>query len=76
MPESVDELVSLLDLEEIAVGLFRARQPRTALQWRMRTTARVPPVATRSDRCEVRELWAGHQADAAGQVAGGELGDE
>ena len=32
MPESVDELTSLLDLEEIEVGLFRARQPRTALQ--------------------------------------------
>lgn len=32
MPESVEELTSLLDLEEIEVGLFRARQPRTALQ--------------------------------------------
>jgi acyl-CoA thioesterase-2 len=32
MPESVDELTSLLDLEEIEVGLFRARQPRTSLQ--------------------------------------------
>ena len=32
MPESVDELTTLLDLEEIEVGLFRARQPRTALQ--------------------------------------------
>ena len=32
MPESVEELVSLLDLEEIEVGLFRARQPRTSLQ--------------------------------------------
>ena len=32
MPESVDELVTLLDLEEIEVGLFRATQPRTSLQ--------------------------------------------
>ena len=32
MPESVDELTSLLDLEEIEVGLFRAQQPRTSLQ--------------------------------------------
>ena len=32
MPESVDELTTLLDLEEIEVGLFRARQPRTSLQ--------------------------------------------
>ncbi|MGI3785032.1 MAG: acyl-CoA thioesterase [Janthinobacterium lividum] len=32
MPESVDELLTLLDLEEIEVGLFRARQPRTSLQ--------------------------------------------
>ena len=32
MPESVTELVDLLDLEEIEVGLFRARQPKTALQ--------------------------------------------
>lgn len=32
MPESVDELITLLDLEEIEVGLFRARQPRTSLQ--------------------------------------------
>jgi len=32
VPESVDELLTLLDLEEIEVGLFRARQPRTSLQ--------------------------------------------
>lgn len=32
MPQSVDELIDLLDLEEIEVGLFRARQPDTALQ--------------------------------------------
>jgi acyl-CoA thioesterase II len=32
VPESAAELVSLLDLEEIEVGLFRARQPRTSLQ--------------------------------------------
>ena len=32
MPESVDELTALLDLEEIEVGLFRATQPRTSLQ--------------------------------------------
>ena len=32
MPGSVAELVDLLDLEEIEVGLFRGRQPRTALQ--------------------------------------------
>jgi acyl-CoA thioesterase II len=32
VPESVDELVTLLDLEEIEVGLYRARQPRTSLQ--------------------------------------------
>jgi acyl-CoA thioesterase II len=32
MPESVPELVDLLDLEEIEVGLYRARQPRTQLQ--------------------------------------------
>ena len=32
MPQSVDELTALLDLEEIEVGLFRARQPSTALQ--------------------------------------------
>ncbi len=32
MPSSVAELVDLLDLEEIEVGLFRARQPDTSLQ--------------------------------------------
>ena len=32
MPQSVDELTELLDLEEIEVGLFRARQPSTGLQ--------------------------------------------
>ncbi|HYP46182.1 MAG TPA: acyl-CoA thioesterase II [Propionibacteriaceae bacterium] len=32
MPQSVDELIALLDLEEIEVGLFRARQPDTQLQ--------------------------------------------
>ena len=32
MPQSVPELVDLLDLEEIEVGLFRGRQPETALQ--------------------------------------------
>jgi acyl-CoA thioesterase II len=32
MPQSLDELVDLLDLEEIEVGLFRARQPDTQLQ--------------------------------------------
>ena len=32
MPGSVTELVDLLDLEEIEVGLFRGRQPKTALQ--------------------------------------------
>lgn len=32
MPQSVDELIELLDLEEIEVGLFRARQPDSALQ--------------------------------------------
>jgi acyl-CoA thioesterase-2 len=32
VPERVDELTSLLDLEEIEVGLFRAQQPRTSLQ--------------------------------------------
>ena len=32
MPQSVADLIDLLDLEEIEVGLFRARQPETALQ--------------------------------------------
>jgi len=32
MPQSVDELIALLDLEEIEVGLYRARQPRSRLQ--------------------------------------------
>ncbi len=32
MPQSVSELIDLLDLEEIEVGLFRARQPTTQLQ--------------------------------------------
>ncbi len=32
MPQSVTELLGLLELEEIEVGLFRARQPDTALQ--------------------------------------------
>ena len=32
MPQSVAELVDLLDLEEIEIGLFRARQPDTQLQ--------------------------------------------
>ncbi len=32
MPQSVTELLDLLDLEEIEVGLFRARQPSTQLQ--------------------------------------------
>ena len=32
MPQSTDELIHLLDLEEIEVGLFRARQPDTQLQ--------------------------------------------
>ena len=32
MPRSLGELVSLLDLEEIEVGLFRGRQPDTRFQ--------------------------------------------
>ncbi len=32
MPQSVEELIDLLDLEEIEVNLFRARQPDTLLQ--------------------------------------------
>jgi acyl-CoA thioesterase-2 len=32
VPQSIDELIALLDLEEIEVGLFRARQPDTSLQ--------------------------------------------
>jgi acyl-CoA thioesterase-2 len=32
VPQSVDDLITLLDLEEIEVGLFRARQPDTQLQ--------------------------------------------
>ena len=32
MPQSVAELIDLLDLEEIEVGLFRARQPTSQLQ--------------------------------------------
>ena len=32
MPQSVVELIDLLDLEEIEIGLFRARQPDTQLQ--------------------------------------------
>ena len=32
MPQSIAELTDLLDLEEIEVGLFRARQPATQLQ--------------------------------------------
>ncbi|SDT36125.1 acyl-CoA thioesterase [Microlunatus soli] len=32
MPESLDELVDLLSLETIETGLYRAKQPRTALQ--------------------------------------------
>jgi acyl-CoA thioesterase-2 len=32
MPQSLDELVDILDLEEIEIGLFRARQPDTSLQ--------------------------------------------
>ena len=32
MPQSVTELLDLLELEEIEVGLFRARQPDTSLQ--------------------------------------------
>ncbi|WP_433169125.1 acyl-CoA thioesterase [Kribbella sp. CA-247076] len=32
MPESLDDLVGLLDLEKIDVDLFRGRQPQTAMQ--------------------------------------------
>lgn len=32
MPQSIEELVALLDLEEIEEGLFRGRQPETSLQ--------------------------------------------
>ncbi len=32
MPQSVGELIDLLELEEIELGLFRARQPDTQLQ--------------------------------------------
>jgi acyl-CoA thioesterase-2 len=32
MPQSIDELVALLDLETIEDNLFRGRQPRTSLQ--------------------------------------------
>ncbi len=32
MPQSVTELIDLLDLEEIEVGLYRARQPTSRLQ--------------------------------------------
>lgn len=32
MPHSLDELTSLFDLEELEIGLYRGRQPETALQ--------------------------------------------
>jgi len=32
VPQSIDELTELLDLEEIEIGLFRGRQPDTRLQ--------------------------------------------
>lgn len=32
MPKSIDELVELLELEEIEIGLYRARQPDTRMQ--------------------------------------------
>jgi acyl-CoA thioesterase-2 len=32
VPQSVSELIDLLDLEEIEIGLFRAQQPNTQLQ--------------------------------------------
>lgn len=32
MPQSVEELVGLLELEEIEPGLYRGRQPQTELQ--------------------------------------------
>ena len=32
VPQSIDELIALLDLEEIEDGLFRGRQPATSLQ--------------------------------------------
>ena len=32
MPQSIEELVALLDLEQIEEGLFRGRQPETSLQ--------------------------------------------
>jgi acyl-CoA thioesterase-2 len=32
VPQSIDELVALLDLETIEIGLYRGRQPQTSLQ--------------------------------------------
>ncbi|HIT76190.1 MAG TPA: acyl-CoA thioesterase II [Candidatus Avipropionibacterium avicola] len=32
MPQSLDELVSLMELEELEIGLYRGRQPDTTLQ--------------------------------------------
>jgi acyl-CoA thioesterase-2 len=32
MPQSIDELIALLDLEELEEGLYRGRQPETSLQ--------------------------------------------
>ena len=32
MPQSIDELVALLDLETLEEGLYRGRQPETSLQ--------------------------------------------
>ena len=40
MPRSVDELITLLDLEEIEVGLYRARQPDSVIRRHLRVARR------------------------------------
>ena len=50
MPQSLAELLDLLDLEEIEVGLFRARQPDTALQRVFGGQVLAQAVTARTDR--------------------------
>ena len=59
MPQSVTELIDFLDLEEIEIGLFRARQPNTQLQrvfggrcWPRLSSP--PPGPCRSPECCIR----------------------
>ena len=62
MPQSLDELLSLLDLETIEQGLFRGRQPETSLQrvfgGQVASQALVAAARTTDPECVLHSLHA------------------